>query len=454
MRINKAVPVIMSILVLMIAASFIAGRAEAASYEPLTVPVVRDNEVNELGVIFAQFTGGELQKDDTAIFRLPDGFIWTTAALRSDETVASEAYQTNEEWNTKIFEDDYVRYGTSNYFLVPARYSGDQNGLFKESTPVLQLTRLNDRDVRVRVVADPVPYQDCYFYLYAERVFVADGYSGNVSIGIDAPGSSGFSGQASIGSTISCSDIPGIYAGIPGQKVGAFVINEAAKGSLQNGEILKLNLPEGAKWVKLAEDSANGLKISGSIRDDGRTAEFKFTGESTAAADLTLEGMGVTVKAGTTGDLKVRVSGSAGLAGELTAAKVVFPAAAFTVGRAEFEINGVKNAMDVAPYIKGDRTYLPVRYMAVAVGVDDEDIIWNQGEQSVEIRKNGRVVKLVIGSNIMYVDNTQVQMDVAPEIVAPGRTMLPLRWIAEALGYDVYWDAAAQKAFILGLSRS
>lgn len=453
-KINKLVPFILSALVLLAVVTPFAGQADAASYEPLTVPVVRDNEVSELGVIFARFTGGELKQNDTAIFRLPEGFIWTTAALRSDKTVASEAYQTTEEWNTRIFEDDYVRYGTSNYFLVPAQVNGDNNGLFKEFTPVLQLTRLNDREVKVRVAAEPVPFEDCYFYLYADRVFVAKGYRGNVSIDIDAPESSGFSGQAATGSTVTCRDITSVYAGVPGQETGTLIINEAAKGSLRDGQILKLILPEGARWVKLAEDSANGLKISGTISDDGRIAEFKFTGGSTAAATLTLEGMEVSVKAGVTGDLKVKVSGSAGLAGDLAVAKIINPAAVFTVGRTQFEVSGVENTMDVAPYIKDDRVYLPVRFIAQATGVSDNDIIWNQDERSVGITKGDRTVRLVVGSDTMYVNGEPVLMDAAPEIIEPGRTMLPLRWIAEALGYDVYWDGTAQKAFILDESKS
>lgn len=38
------------------------------------------------------------------------------------------------------------------------------------------------------------------------------------------------------------------------------------------------------------------------------------------------------------------------------------------------------------------------------------------------------MVKLQIGSDLMYVDNLPVQMDNDPEIVSPGRTMLPRRW--------------------------
>jgi len=128
------------------------------------------------------------------------------------------------------------------------------------------------------------------------------------------------------------------------------------------------------------------------------------------------------------------------LAGELSVAKIIPPAAVFTVGLAEFEISGVKNTMDVAPYIKDGRVFLPLRYFSRAVGVPDDNIIWNQDDQSVEIKKDGTVVKLVIGSDVMTVGSAQVRMDTKPEIIAPGRTMLPLRWAAEALGSDVSWD--------------
>ena len=47
----------------------------------------------------------------------------------------------------------------------------------------------------------------------------------------------------------------------------------------------------------------------------------------------------------------------------------------------------------------------------------------------------------------MTVNQAPVQMDVAPEI-KDGRTMLPARWVAEALGAEVDWDEANQQATI------
>jgi len=47
----------------------------------------------------------------------------------------------------------------------------------------------------------------------------------------------------------------------------------------------------------------------------------------------------------------------------------------------------------------------------------------------------------------MTVNQAPVQMDVAPEI-KDGRTMLPARWVAEALGAEVDWDENTKQAII------
>nr|MBO2469866.1 copper amine oxidase [Bacillota bacterium] len=52
-------------------------------------------------------------------------------------------------------------------------------------------------------------------------------------------------------------------------------------------------------------------------------------------------------------------------------------------------------------------------------------------------------VKLKIGSKVLYVNGTAINMDVAPEI-KDGRTMLPLRWVGTALGVTVEWDEEAR----------
>lgn len=156
----------------------------------------------------------------------------------------------------------------------------------------------------------------------------------------------------------------------------------------------------------------------------------------------------MSLEPGFNGSLKVRAGGSAGFTGELPVAKVTAFAAVFTLGQTKYQINGSGHSMDVAPYFKNDRAYLPVRFAARAGGVSDGGIIWNQAGQSVIIKKGAREIKLTIGSQIMYVDNNPVTMDAAPEVIEPGRTMLPLRWVAEALGADVHWVPESQSIVI------
>jgi len=56
---------------------------------------------------------------------------------------------------------------------------------------------------------------------------------------------------------------------------------------------------------------------------------------------------------------------------------------------------------------------------------------------------------MIIGSTQLLINGMAVSMDVAPELVdPPGRTMLPLRAVTQALGCLVTWDAAAQTATV------
>ncbi|OPX91362.1 MAG: hypothetical protein A4E53_00707 [Pelotomaculum sp. PtaB.Bin104] len=120
----------------------------------------------------------------------------------------------------------------------------------------------------------------------------------------------------------------------------------------------------------------------------------------------------------------------------------------FKIGESKFTVNGVEKTMDVAPYLKNDRTYMPLRFVANAAGVADNNIMWNDADQSVILVKGDRVVKLVIGSTTLTMNGISFTMDVAPELVDPGRTMLPIRWVAQALGCEVTWDDATQSVTV------
>lgn len=119
----------------------------------------------------------------------------------------------------------------------------------------------------------------------------------------------------------------------------------------------------------------------------------------------------------------------------------------FTIGSTSYTVVennvAVDKIMDVAPYIKDGRTYLPVRFVAEALGVTEDNILWDPVTRSVTIFKGDRIAQMTIGSTILLVNGVEINMDVAPEITN-GRTMLPVRWMTQALGAGIAWDAETQ----------
>lgn len=121
----------------------------------------------------------------------------------------------------------------------------------------------------------------------------------------------------------------------------------------------------------------------------------------------------------------------------------------FTIGEATFNLNGVDALMESAPYIKEGRTYLPVRYVAYALGVTDNGIMWNGDDQTVTLVKGNQEIKLAIGSTILMVNGRNAgYLDVAPEI-SNGLTMLPVGVVAEKLGGQVEWDPVTQEVKVI-----
>ncbi|MDO5037321.1 MAG: stalk domain-containing protein [Tissierellia bacterium] len=108
----------------------------------------------------------------------------------------------------------------------------------------------------------------------------------------------------------------------------------------------------------------------------------------------------------------------------------------------ETDQDGTKttSTMDVAPYIKDGRTMLPVRYVAQALGFE---VDWNEASRTVLLKGDGRQVQIPVDTNKIIVDGVTYESDVQPEI-KDGRTFLPLRVIAEALDFEVVWDPATK----------
>jgi len=104
--------------------------------------------------------------------------------------------------------------------------------------------------------------------------------------------------------------------------------------------------------------------------------------------------------------------------------------------------------LEVAPAIINSRTFLPLRAIVDAIG---GSIAWDAAARKVTVMRKGRTVMMWIGSGTAQVDGQKVSIDADPKVVpviVSGRTLLPLRFVAEALGLDVQWDATTKKVTI------
>ena len=64
---------------------------------------------------------------------------------------------------------------------------------------------------------------------------------------------------------------------------------------------------------------------------------------------------------------------------------------------------------------------------------------WDAASRTVTVSANGKDIKLVLDSNKMTVAGTEKELDVPAQAIN-GRTMIPLRAMVEAIGKKVFWD--------------
>lgn len=107
------------------------------------------------------------------------------------------------------------------------------------------------------------------------------------------------------------------------------------------------------------------------------------------------------------------------------------------IGDKSVHINGNVTSWDVAPVIEKDRTLVPLRGISEALGYNVE---WNDSDKRITMTKDNTEIIMFIGSNIVIVNGETRTWDVAPKIDEDSwRTLVPLRPIAELLGYFVIW---------------
>lgn len=104
-----------------------------------------------------------------------------------------------------------------------------------------------------------------------------------------------------------------------------------------------------------------------------------------------------------------------------------------SIGSDIANINNTTVKIDAAPIVKSNRTFVPFRTVAEAFGAE---VGYDDKTKKVTTKLDGKVLELVLNSKTLKVGDKEKQMDVAP-FAQNSRTMVPVRFVAEELGFKV-----------------
>ncbi|MBW3623031.1 MAG: copper amine oxidase N-terminal domain-containing protein [Armatimonadetes bacterium] len=100
---------------------------------------------------------------------------------------------------------------------------------------------------------------------------------------------------------------------------------------------------------------------------------------------------------------------------------------------------------NVRPAQMQGRVFVPLRGVLEEMGAT---LIWDQETKTVVGMKGDRQFTLPIGSRIATVNGRATTLDVPAQVIR-GTTMVPLRFVSEALGADVSWSGREQRVEIV-----
>ncbi len=319
------------------------------------------------------------------------------------------------------------------------------------------------------------------------EVYVEPNFEGDVEL--EVTGNAGVNGTVKVSEVVkavdvSASAVPNIIIGEQNVAAGDIVIKENVAEAIQEGDIV-LELAGGYEFYKkpTVKVTDGDLRIDSVDVNSDKQLIITIDKESNDASTITISDVYVTgYRYAPTGPVVAKFVAAKGndeignthygstaldslygapgktgkdikfsekTIGEVTIANCITPAegagvAEFRIGSNIYYVGGAAKVMDVAPYIKGDRSYVPMRYVAEMLGAE---VVWDDAARTVTLTKGDDIVVFTIGSESYTVNGEAMTADVAPEI-ANERTMLPARYVAEAFGAVVGWDAGTQTVLV------
>jgi len=115
------------------------------------------------------------------------------------------------------------------------------------------------------------------------------------------------------------------------------------------------------------------------------------------------------------------------------------------IGNKKAYVNEEEFTLDVAPIILSGRTMVPLRFVSESLRAT---VDWEAETKTIVIHDHKKVITMTIGDVNVHVNGQLYVLDVPP-VILEGRTVVPIRFVSEALGGAVTWDPKTQTVTIL-----
>ena len=201
---------------------------------------------------------------------------------------------------------------------------------------------------------------------------------------------------------------------------------------------MERSLPAGAYDLDMVSPEMNTPYVNTVVLNG---ANDKVDGDPRAIHDINDDFVSYTAKAGF---VNIVTAGREDT--ESFTTKVVVP-----VGESYLISGENKVTIDVPAYINANGyTMLPLRAVAVALGINSNNVLWDQSTRTATIMYGSKIINMTYGQKVVYVNGAMIPATAAVEITND-RMFLGLRDLGNALGVtDITWDAATKTATLNG----
>lgn len=112
-----------------------------------------------------------------------------------------------------------------------------------------------------------------------------------------------------------------------------------------------------------------------------------------------------------------------------------------SIGSNMANVNNSNVSLEAAPIVKSNRTFVPLRVIAEAFGAE---VGYDEKTKKVTVKSEGNTLELTQDDKKLMINDKEKLMDVAP-FVSNARVMVPVRFVAEELGFKVTAIRDAQR---------